>query len=403
MTDSRKTVRGKASSASGLSRRHALVCLAAMGASCMLSPLAILAADDPLIAAQNLLNAGKAVEAQARLSRIIAADPRNERAYILLGRAYARSERPAEALAAFRTALRLNPSDTYTRMLVDILAQKPLPERSSPRPDGQGGRRAVSRLEKRAAAEREAFVSGKGVPSRGSGPFRLVLDPGHGGPDPGGVGRMGLREKDVALEMALETARRIQAQGPDVAVFLTRLSDVPLSEAARAACADLYGADLFVSLHAPGVVDAGVSGWYFFTSGEGLAGVPPDVAAAGRATRDFENRAWRMVAGFPLAGGAGVEQGLVRAAVSGRLRERSRDFAFFLRERMGKGPFSGPGGVGPADLSLLRAVEAPSIFVAAGFVSHGPDETVLADGARRMEMAGTLAEALCHAVRTIGR
>ncbi|WP_176631047.1 N-acetylmuramoyl-L-alanine amidase [Desulfolutivibrio sulfoxidireducens] len=390
---------------SGMGRRRALACLAAMGAACVFSPLSlVLAAEDPLVASQDLLNAGKITEAVAQLSRIIAADPRNERALILLGRAYARSDRPAEALAAFRMALRINPADTHTRMLADILAQNPLPEHPAhghAGPGEKGGRRAVSKLEKLAEAERAAFVSGKGWGPRGERPFRLVLDAGHGGPEMGGIGASGLREKDVALELALETARRIQAQGPEVAVFLTRLSDIPLSEAARAACADLYGADLFVSLHAPRVDDAGVSGLYFFTPAakNGRDGGDSRARDAARATAAFENRSSRGGAGFPLAGESGIEQGLVRAGVSGRLRARSQDYAALLHEKMGSGPFPGRGGIGSAAVSLLSRVTVPVVFVAVGFVSNKEDEAVLADGVRRLEVARTLAEALGEAAR----
>ncbi|MFZ5810493.1 MAG: N-acetylmuramoyl-L-alanine amidase [Thermodesulfobacteriota bacterium] len=386
---------------SGLSRRQALACLAVMGASWVVSPLSNVFADqDPLVLAQNLLNAGKIEEAVTGLSRIVAADPRNERAFILLGRAYARSERPAQALAAFRTALRINPGDTYTRMLADILAQKPLPEDQGGQsgPGRKGGRRAESRLEKRAIAEREAFIAGNGTHRAGGGPFRLVLDAGHGGPDGGGIGDTGLKEKDVVLEVALETARQIQAQGTGVIVSLTRLSDIPLSVAARGACADLYGADLFVSLHAPRVDDPGISGLHFFTSGTGDADASR-VAKAARETEVFENRVSRDIQGFPLAGRTGIEQGLVRAAVSGWQRENSRRYARILHETMGRGPFSAEGGIGSADLSVLTSVTAPSVCIALGFVSSKKDEAVLADAARCTELAGALAVALCEAAR----
>ncbi len=402
VTGNAKIPGGKGRSRSpGLGRRQALACLAVMGASWVVSPLSVVFAEqDPLVSAQNLLNAGKIEEAVSGLSRIVAADPRNERAFILLGRAYARSERPVLALAAFRTALRINPGDTYTRMLADILAQKPLPENQGGQagPGRKGGRRTESRLEKRALAEREAFIAANGAHRTGTGPFRLVLDAGHGGPDLGGIGDTGLKEKDVTLEVALETARQIQAQGTGVIVSLTRLSDVSLSVAARGACADLYGADLFVSLHAPRVEDSGISGLHFFTSGTGGVGASR-VAKAARETEVFENRASGAIQGFPLAGRTGIEQGLVRNAVSARQLENSRRYARILHETMGRGPFSTEAGIGSADLSVLASVTAPSVCIVLGFVSNKKDEAVLADAARRAELAGALAGTLCGAAR----
>lgn len=180
---------------------------------------------------------------------------------------------------------------------------------------------------------------------------------------------------------------------------MTRLSDVPLSVAARGACADLYGADLFVSLHAPRVEDPGISGVHFFTSGTDDIGASR-VAKAARETEVFENRASGAIQGFPLAGRTGIEQGLVRTAVSAPQRENSRRYARILHETMGRGPFSAEGGVGSADLSVLASVTAPSVCIALGFVSNKKDEAVLGDEARRAELAEVLAVALCGAARS---
>jgi len=89
----------------------------------------------------------------------------------------------------------------------------------------------------------------------------VVIDPGHGGHDPGAIGRSGLREKDVNLDIALRTYRRLQALG--ATVRLTRMDDNPLRPwrrgnraehrrelLARCELADALKADLFVSVHA---------------------------------------------------------------------------------------------------------------------------------------------------------
>lgn len=78
---------------------------------------------------------------------------------------------------------------------------------------------------------------------------RIVLDPGHGGHDPGAVGHSGLQEKDVVLSIGLKLRERIKEElGLDV--VMTRSTDVfiPLEE--RTAIANKVGADLFVSIHA---------------------------------------------------------------------------------------------------------------------------------------------------------
>lgn len=76
----------------------------------------------------------------------------------------------------------------------------------------------------------------------------VVIDPGHGGDDPGAVGVAGIREKAVTLELARELAGRLRDRG--FQVFLTRERDQTLSLEARTAFAEGKGADVFVSIHA---------------------------------------------------------------------------------------------------------------------------------------------------------
>jgi len=86
------------------------------------------------------------------------------------------------------------------------------------------------------------------LPTVPRGRFKVVIDPGHGGPDPGAVGINGLRETDVVLDVSLQVAQLLQARG--VKVYLTRTSEVDVDLPPRVALANSVGADLFVSLHA---------------------------------------------------------------------------------------------------------------------------------------------------------
>ena len=77
----------------------------------------------------------------------------------------------------------------------------------------------------------------------------IVLDPGHGGHDPGAVGLKGLYEKDVVLDIALKL-KKIISKRKDIRVFLTRETDVFIRLEDRTAFANSKHADLFVSIHA---------------------------------------------------------------------------------------------------------------------------------------------------------
>ncbi|MFM8662010.1 MAG: N-acetylmuramoyl-L-alanine amidase [Cyanobium sp.] len=115
--------------------------------------------------------------------------------------------------------------------------------------------------------------SARNLPAVQRGRFRVVIDPGHGGPDPGAVGIGGLRETDVVLDVALQLAQLLQNRG--VQVLLTRTSEVDVDLPPRVSLANRSGADLFVSLHANALSMArpdvnGVETFYF--DGAGNAG-----------------------------------------------------------------------------------------------------------------------------------
>ncbi len=86
------------------------------------------------------------------------------------------------------------------------------------------------------------------LPSVSKGRFKVVIDPGHGGPDPGAVGINGLRETDVVLDISLQVAQLLSAKG--VKATLTRTNEIDLDLPPRVALANKLGADAFVSIHA---------------------------------------------------------------------------------------------------------------------------------------------------------
>lgn len=85
-------------------------------------------------------------------------------------------------------------------------------------------------------------------PPRASWSAKIVIDPGHGGRDPGTTGRSGLHEKDVVLDVALKLVAYLRERG--VQAILTRQSDIFVSLKDRVAVADRERPDLFISIHA---------------------------------------------------------------------------------------------------------------------------------------------------------
>ena len=91
-------------------------------------------------------------------------------------------------------------------------------------------------------------VNAAGLPSVTRGKYRVVIDPGHGGPDPGAVGIRGIRESEIVLDISLQVARLLEAKG--VQVTLTRTAEVDVDLPPRVSIANRVGANAFVSIHA---------------------------------------------------------------------------------------------------------------------------------------------------------
>jgi len=88
---------------------------------------------------------------------------------------------------------------------------------------------------------------------------RIVVDPGHGGKDPGAIGPTGTQEKDIVLEIGLKLAKKLKEElGLDV--VMTRSTDVFIELQERTAIANQVGADLFVSVHANASLNRATSG-----------------------------------------------------------------------------------------------------------------------------------------------
>ncbi len=91
-------------------------------------------------------------------------------------------------------------------------------------------------------------VNANPPPARQVGRRLVIIDPGHGGKDPGAIGLQGLREKDVILPIAQEVANILEKQG--IQIIMTRNSDYFVSLQGRTDMANRAGADIFVSIHA---------------------------------------------------------------------------------------------------------------------------------------------------------
>src|SRR5206468_2829817 len=215
----------------------------------------------------------------------------------------------------------------------------------------------------------------------GLGARRIVIDAGHGGHDPGTIGRGGLQEKDLVLDVALRLERLVREElGAEV--VMTRSTDVfiPLEE--RTAIANSKGADLFLSIHANSSRSRSARGveTYFlnFAADAHAEAVAARENAISPATlKDLQN--------------------LVKAIALNSKVDESRDFAATVQEAMisnlrPRYPELQDRGVRTAPFYVLIGANMPSILAEIAFISH-PDEAKLLRGQEyRQQIAGSLLE-----------
>ncbi len=232
-----------------------------------------------------------------------------------------------------------------------------------------------------------ARASGRTPPHAALAPLPLVvLDPGHGGKDPGAIGVTGTYEKHVAFAAATELQRQLQADRR-VRVELTRQRDVFIPLEDRVGWAERRGAALFVSMHADAVADHSVRGASIYTQSDTAS----DAQTAALARR--ENSADRY------AGAAFANQPPEIARILASLvRQETRTGSFRLQQGL----------VGALDRDLpmlqnparhasfvvLKAADIPSVLVEMGFMSNAQDEAAL----RRPDHRAVVAMAMKRAV-----
>ncbi|BAH75665.1 N-acetylmuramoyl-L-alanine amidase [Solidesulfovibrio magneticus] len=379
-----------------MDRRRVLSFLAVAGGLAWLRPSALFAASADELAGEGQaeLTGGNVAKALVLLHEAESKDPRNDRVQALLGRAYFQQGDARTALTHFTRAVRLNPEDTLSRLLADTISQFPMPAAKvgsgrEPSPS----RSRPSRLAQDAKAEREALAKGAGKSTR-QGPWRVLLDAGHGGLDAGAaVG--GLREADVTLDLALRLARALAPARNEVIIHLTRTADVSLPGWARAGLAGFYGADLLVSLHAARVSDPAAMG----IAAYGYGREPSDAQAA--LVARVENAAYGPGASWKSRGGEGLFLAAANNAVGQDRFARGLELArAFMRAMPAAAPL--PTRVaGSAPLKLLEEADAPALLLETGFLSNADDAAALGSPDKRQALAQALADAFLAALRGV--
>ncbi|MFT5489274.1 MAG: N-acetylmuramoyl-L-alanine amidase [Paracoccaceae bacterium] len=226
----------------------------------------------------------------------------------------------------------------------------------------------------------------KRKPARPDAKKLIMIDPGHGGVDPGAMSRSGVWEKHIVLAFARDLRRSLLASGK-FRVRLTRDRDVFIRLRDRIAVARRAGADLFISVHADSIGNSKVRGTSVYTLSERAS----DKEAGALARKENKSD---LIAGVDLDD---QSNDVVNILIDLAQRETMNESAVFARklvDELGKTRKLLRNTHRFAGFAVLKAPDIPSVLVELGYLSNRTDERMLRDPRKRKRMAAAMSIAV---------
>ena len=284
------------------------------------------------------------------------------------------------AVRGIRSAIR---ADGQLRVVLD-LAQSVRSRSFTAGPNDRYGDRLVVDLQRTGSLEPVKRASDEYSPGRD---VIVAIDPGHGGRDPGALGRRA-QEKDLVLQISKELANRINAE-PGMRAVLIRNRDVFVGHQERVSIARRNNADLFISIHADANSSAG-------PSGASVWALDLDRASreARRAMRERDRREVK-VGDVSLNDKDPVLASVLYDLSQSAALSASNDVGARVSKQLSRVVKMHSTQVRLKSLAVLTSAEMPSILVETGFISNSGDENKL----RNRSHQGRLAAAILAGVR----
>jgi N-acetylmuramoyl-L-alanine amidase len=241
-------------------------------------------------------------------------------------------------------------------------------------------------LEKKEIEERQ-----KQKEIRPKGTKTVVVDPGHGGEDPGAIGPKKTKEKDIVLKVG-EKLIHLLNQNKEIQAFLTRKGDyfIPLEE--RIKIAREYGADLFVSLHTDGSFNPEARGSSAYCLS--LSGATDQAA---KTLADKENLSNILGGAFSkptdLSKDPNLNQILLDLRQNDTMRDSFRFAETLLKDIKAVNPLK-YSSYRQANFIVLKAPDIPSVLVEMAYVTNKEDERLLNRNEFQEKIAKTLASSI---------
>lgn len=200
-------------------------------------------------------------------------------------------------------------------------------------------------------------------------PLVIMLDPGHGGEDPGAIGKRGTREKDIVLQIARRLRTLIQKQ-PGMKVYMTRNEDVFIPLKVRVAKARAQRADLFISIHADAFTNRSAHGSSIFAlSTKGAT------SSAAQYLAQTQNEA-DQIGGVSKSGDRYLDHTIFDLVQTATISS-SLKFGKEVLTRMGRVNKLHKNRVEQAGFAVLKAPDIPSILIETAFISNLEEERKL--------------------------
>lgn len=229
-------------------------------------------------------------------------------------------------------------------------------------------------------------VYGDAVAQKGSKISTVVIDPGHGGRDPGAVG-LKSKEKDIVLDVALRTGKLIQQNLPDVKVVYTRSRDEFKELHRRAAIANQAEADLFISIHCNASKDTQASGAETFVMGEHRTNANLEVAKLENASILLEDNYSEEYGDFdPNSTAAYIALSLFQS----ENKNQSIRFAQTVQEQFTRRLGRKDRSVQQAGFLVLYRTSMPGVLVELGFITNPEEEAFMMSDEGKSFMASAI-------------
>jgi N-acetylmuramoyl-L-alanine amidase len=215
----------------------------------------------------------------------------------------------------------------------------------------------------------------------------IVIDAGHGGKDPGALGK-NVYEKTINLAVALRLGKLIEEWFPDVKVLYTRTEDVSIQLHERSNLANSNNADLFISIHANAVekeIDKSTtSGNETYIMGVHKSEENLKVAMFENSSIKFEDNYETKYEGFDPSN---PDSYILFSLMQDEYLEQSLKMAELIQEEFQNGPITKDRGVKQSGFVVLYKTAAPSVLIEMGYISHPEEELVLMDEDNQQKIA----------------